>query len=316
MGKGDIIISTVLLNWNRIECLSRTVNSYLRTVDTDYELIIVDNNSMDRSKDFIRSICADKPNHHAILLDKNIGGAALNIGADKTIGKYIHFSENDIEYLPGWRKEMISKFDVFPELGQLSPFAPFPQKELGEIFGDKSQDVQPLIKEGRTIYVTSTNCGTTSIIRREIWDKGIRWKSYGKGNIWFPDDGSFSREIRNMGYIVAYSDKYLVINWGHNIKEFLRDTSYYVRNYESKTWFGIEGFKERLKEHGYLLLPLGNDMGYKIVADKSRNNIFWKIARNYSAEFNKLLPLGTKRRVIAQRVFYWLIEKTNNKQLQ
>jgi glycosyltransferase involved in cell wall biosynthesis len=306
MNKSDIIISTVLLNWNRINNLHKTINSYLKTIDVDYELIIVDNNSADGSQELIKSVCAGKSNHHAILLDKNIGGSALNIGADKTVGRYIHFSENDIEYLPGWRADMLSKFDIFSELGQLSPFSPLPQKELGEIFSDKSQQVVPLTRYGVTVYSAFTNCGTTSIIRREIWDLGIQWKSCGAGDIWFPDDGAFSEDIKKMGYIVAYNEKYVVINWGHNINEFTRDIAYYADGYKAKLWFGIEGFKARLKDHGYLLLSEENDnAGYRIIADKKNNSVIWRIARRFHKLIDTILPLGTRRRMLARRIFYW-----------
>ncbi|MGD0854886.1 MAG: glycosyltransferase [Dehalococcoidia bacterium] len=259
----DITISTVLLNWNRIDNLKRTVKSYLATINVDYELFIVDNNSQDGSKALIQDICEGYPNHHAILLNENIGGQALNIGAEKATGKYIHFSENDIEYLPGWYENLLEKFDNFPELGQLSPFSPNPQKVIGEIFSVK--ETGPVTRKGITIYVTGLNTGTTSIIRRQVWDTGARWKSYGKGDIWFPDDASFSDEVRNRGFIVAYNDKYVIINWGHNIRELKKELPYYIENYKSKVWFGIDGFKDRLNEHGYDLVT--NSAGsYEIVS--------------------------------------------------
>ena len=258
----DITISTVLLNWNRIDNLKRTVKSYLATINVDYELFIVDNNSQDGSKALIQDICEGCPNHHAILLNENIGGEALNIGAEKATGKYIHFSENDIEYLPGWYENLLEKFDNFPELGQLSPFSPNPQKVIGEIFSVK--ETGPVTRKGITIYVTGLNTGTTSIIRRQVWDTGARWKSYGKGDIWFPDDASFSDEVRNRGFIVAYNDKYVIINWGHNIRELKKELTYYIENYKSKVWFGIDGFKDRLNDHGYDLVT--NSAGsYEIV---------------------------------------------------
>ncbi len=264
-------ISTILLNWNRAELLSKTISSYLKTINADYELIVVDNNSEDKSVEVIKAICENHLNHHAILLNKNVGGEALNIGAESARGKYIHFSENDIEYLPGWWEELQNKFEKFPELGLLSPFSPFPEKEIGEIFCVK--ETRPLVKDGAKIYISDDNVGTTSIIRREIWEKGIQWKSYGDGDTWFPDDGSFSDDVRQKGYLVAYNDRYVVINWGHNITEFKKDPDYYVNNYKSKLWFGVDGFKKRLEEHGYTLLYNSNNGEYKIIpGDRHMDN--------------------------------------------
>ena len=132
------LLSTVVLNWNRDDLLRTTVGSYLATVSVPYELIIVDNASTDGSRAFIASVCDGRANHRAILLPRNTGGEGLNIGLEQCRGAFLQVSENDLEYLPGWDRELLSKFDEFPELGQLSPFSPFHQAERGEIWTDRA----------------------------------------------------------------------------------------------------------------------------------------------------------------------------------
>jgi len=245
----DIELSTILLSWNRVHLLQKTIESYLNTLTVKSELIIVDNASTDGSRKLIESTCNGRPDCHAIFLSQNIGGEALNIGMSKTRGEYLHISENDIEYLPGWDIDLLRKFKVFPELGQLSPFSPFHQADLGEIWVDKA--AQPLSREGVTIYVSDENVSSSCIVRREIWNRGVRWKSYESGNFRFPYDGIFSFDVRNLGYKVAWNDRYVAINWGHNIREFLNDPAYYIEDYRAKEWFGLDGFRDRLRAHGY-----------------------------------------------------------------
>ncbi len=127
----EIVLSTVLLNWNRADLLARTVESYLATVSVPYELIIVDNASTDESPRLITAACEGRDNHQAILFPDNRGGEAINAGIERCRGRYVHVSENDMEYLPGWDRTLLAKLQAFPGLGQISPLAPVPQaKEI------------------------------------------------------------------------------------------------------------------------------------------------------------------------------------------
>ena len=256
MDKNVIKLSTVLLNWNRIDLLRTTVKSYLATVKENYELIIIDNNSTDGSRDFIEEICIANSKHRAILLDQNLGGEALNLGIEIANGEFIHVSENDLEYLSGWDSELLSKFMNFPELGQLSVFSPFHQVEIGEIWEDK-----PAIKteqNGKIIFLALANVGTSSIFRKEIWQAGIRWGSVGSSTYRAPDDGVFSKEVKKIGYKVAWNDKYVVINWGHNIAEMKNRIEYYLNNVEGKASLGVTGYLKSLNEHGFHAIKHSN----------------------------------------------------------
>jgi glycosyltransferase involved in cell wall biosynthesis len=250
------------LSWNRHSLLETTVTSYLATVSVPYELIIVDNGSSDGSPEFIRSVCAGHRHRQAILLAQNRGGEALNLAMDRARGRYIQISENDIEYLPGWDKELLRKFDLFPELGQISPFSPVPHSEEGEVWVEKP--ASPLTRERTSILVAGANVGTSCIIRRELWDRGIRWHNIESSVFRFPDDGWFSRDVKALGYLVAWNDVYTVVDWGCHIDEYAANIDYYVQNYADKPWLGIEGFANRLEEHGYVLVK--NESGrYSIV---------------------------------------------------
>lgn len=86
--------------------------------------------------------------------------------------QFIHISENDLEYLPGWDGELLSKFNTFPQLGQLSPFSPFHEVERGEIWTDRPA----LWQQGNGVVVLEAlaNVTTSCVLRREVWDKGVR----------------------------------------------------------------------------------------------------------------------------------------------
>lgn len=243
------LISTVVLNWNRADLLERTVTSYLATVEVPHELIIVDNGSSDDSPAVIAGLSAANSNCHALMLAENIGGEALNAGLAQGRGQYLHVSENDIEYRAGWDRAMLAKFEAFPELGQLSPFSPFPDTLAADIIGNRP--ATRLERNGQIIYVAHDNTTSTCVFPRDLWEQGLRWTSLVSGDRRFPHDGAFSAEVKRRGRLVAFSDVYLVKNWGHDIDELSSRLDYYLDNYRAKSWLGIDGLRSRLREHGY-----------------------------------------------------------------
>lgn len=250
-------ISTVVLNWNREHLLRVTVESYLSTVTVPYELIIVDNASSDGSADYIEKVCRGDARHKAVFLKRNLGGRAFNSGLRLARGRYLHTSENDIEYLQTWDTALLSKFETFPELGQLSPFGFQPDRTNGELW--ERLPATARTRDGRTIHVTETNITSTAICRREVWDRGFRWGTVRpvRGQPFrFPSDMLASIFVRDLGYWVAWNDSYTVVNWGHNVEEWRQHLDYYLDNYQAKPWLGLVGLRERLLASGFDLVDV------------------------------------------------------------
>lgn len=264
----NITLLTIILSWNRPELLERTIHSYLRTVSVPYKLIVVDNGSDQKTVSVLARLAAQY-NFKAVFLKKNIGGKAFNEilnNEDLHPYQFIHFSENDIEYRQEWDKELIRKFNAFPNVGQISPYSPFPQEHNGEIWETK----QAILVKNRefSLYMTKMNVGTTCIVRKNLIQQGLRWKNINQGRFHFPADGLFSADVRRLGWKVAWNDKYLATNWGHNIVELQKDLQYYMENYSSKK-LGLAGFKKRLKKIGYKLVKRA-DGSYRIIAVNQR----------------------------------------------
>ncbi len=226
------------MNWNRAELLARTVESYLATVSVPYELIIVDNNSTDESPRLISAACEGRDNHQAVLLPDNLGGEAINVGIERCRGRYVHVSENDIEYLPGWDRTLLAKLRAFPGLRQISPFAPVSQAE---------EIVSPRTRNGMTVCVTDRDLTTTCVVPREVYERGVRWTTKGSGEFRFPRDGRFSGAVKALGYFVAWNDAYVARDLGHTLDEFKNRLPYYIENYTAKTRKGVEHFDRILR---------------------------------------------------------------------
>ena len=128
------LLTTIVLSWNRPRLLNMTLRSYFETTKAPHQVMVVDNASGPETLEVIQAWNATGNIDKVILLDQNEGGCALNHAFPFVTGSYVHFSENDLEYRPGWDTSLLPKFDAFPRLGQLSLFAPEPERDKGEVW--------------------------------------------------------------------------------------------------------------------------------------------------------------------------------------
>ncbi len=88
--------SIIIINHNDYENLVKTVKSVRKQEYSDKEIIVVDNNSSDKSKDFLEQ----QSDLKTINCKKNLGvSKAKNLGVSKCTGKYILFLYSDILFI-------------------------------------------------------------------------------------------------------------------------------------------------------------------------------------------------------------------------
>jgi len=247
-----ILITTIILNWNRAELLKKTVESYLATAGADRELIVVDNASTDESRDYLRVIEADS-GVRVLCLNENEGGAAYNHAVPHARGDLIHLCENDVVFQPGWFEHAVSAFDCFPTLGQLSLFGDVPTDEEAW----ESKPSQLVFSRGKILYRALANVGTTSVLRASLFrENGLKVRNIEHGSFRFPDDTRLSADVKAAGFGVAWSDHYYIRNVGHEVEEFEKNPDYYEQNYASKPWVGVEGWRSRVERQKAAPRPL------------------------------------------------------------
>ncbi|MCA3035014.1 MAG: glycosyltransferase, partial [Rhodocyclaceae bacterium] len=243
MMRNQNLLSTIVLNWNRVSTLRVTVESYLETIEGEYELFIVDNASTDGSREYLEALQA-QGRASVIFLEENIGGLAYNNVLPLTKGSLIHLSENDQLFLPGWSGHVRDAFELFPDLGQLSLFADIPTDYEG--WGPKPS-TRLRFKNGKVLYEAQYNLTTSAIARAELFfEHGVRVTNLEGLDYKFPADGKLSADIKAAGYWCAWSDHYYVRNLGHEVAEYEADPDYYRANYASKPWVGVDGWLERI----------------------------------------------------------------------
>lgn len=89
------MISVIMLTYNREKFVGRAIDSILCQTYRDFEFIIVDNGSSDRSGQIADSYAVRNPNLHVIHRSRGSIGAGRNTGLDAAKGEYIAFIDDD-----------------------------------------------------------------------------------------------------------------------------------------------------------------------------------------------------------------------------
>lgn len=89
------MISIIMLTYNREKLVSRAIESILAQTYPDFEFIIVDNGSVDRSGKIADEYAAKDSRIRVIHRGRGNIGAGRNTGLDATQGEYIAFIDDD-----------------------------------------------------------------------------------------------------------------------------------------------------------------------------------------------------------------------------
>lgn len=174
-------LHTVFITYNRLELTKQAIESYLETVSVPYQVVVVDNGSEDGTVEWLQDAFLDGVWLHEVLdLQRNFyPGYATNRGWGLMWegATHLHRADNDFAFLPGWCEEVERIFG---------------SEKVGQV-GLRTDEQEP---NGRY------NVGGNNIIRRELWDKGLRyderpWPEMPPG---YSEDSFFSPAVEALGY--------------------------------------------------------------------------------------------------------------------
>lgn len=225
-----------LITYNRLEYTKRTLRALYKTAELPYYLVVVDNASTDGTRDYLdKHKRREKVDMIILNGDNYYPGKATNIGWSeglKAFPEATHLMrlDNDFHLEPGWQAAVESYFKAIPELGQLGldddalqhPKAPLRAYEVN----------------GKTINPWPGCVGGTNVIRRKLWDLGVRYQElmWNDGrNSPMQEDSALSKDIMNRGYLSAHmTDK---LAWTFANKDTWQDDPEY--------------YKKTMRERGY-----------------------------------------------------------------
>lgn len=109
-------ISVVVCTYNRSKLLSQCLESLAnQTFDKNlYEVIVVDNNSTDDTKEIIKIYTEKYLNFKSYIETQQGSSYARNLGAIKSSGEFIAFIDDDGKAFPDWIEKMEQFIDAHP----------------------------------------------------------------------------------------------------------------------------------------------------------------------------------------------------------
>jgi len=114
-------ISVIICTYNRCDMLATVLRS-LAAVDVaprlSWEVMVVDNNSTDRTREVVEQAVAEGLDNLRYLFEGRQGKShALNSAIEAAEGEILAFTDDDVTVHPGWLTELKSIFDRNPCLG-------------------------------------------------------------------------------------------------------------------------------------------------------------------------------------------------------
>lgn len=113
----DMIFSVVIPSYNREKVVARAINSVLNQTYQDFEIIVVDDGSIDKTKEVVRAI--DDCRIRYVFQDNQGANAARNNGIIHAKGDYITFLDSDDQYEPTMLEEQLKVFEKDDSIGFL-----------------------------------------------------------------------------------------------------------------------------------------------------------------------------------------------------
>lgn len=211
-------LHSVVVSFNRRDLTQVAIESFVRTTTLPYTLVVVDNGS---DEDTVRWLDAHAQlyQYDVLFLGANrFPGYATNRGWEQMPEKttLLHRSDNDFAFLPGWCDAVLERFQK-PSVGQVG------------------------LRTAKEELKARSNVGGNNVIRRQLWDEGLRYDERPWGDQYPPgwtEDSLFSPEVRRMGWDWVRVKKPCIVPLSTEDP----DDSYY-----QKTW-KLRGIKPPVKE--------------------------------------------------------------------
>jgi GT2 family glycosyltransferase len=228
-------LSIVIVTYNGCEITLQTLDFYRRALAADtqhsYEIIVVDNASQDGVADAVegyrmRGVCPLRLIRNA----DNVGfSAANNIGYEASAGRYLLFSNPDVEVTAETLPTLLNLLDRDPRVGACTPYMervqtgdidwgahrgfPTPwaaftymsglarlfrgSKKLSRLFGQ----YHLLDRDLTQAHQVDAIRGGFFLVRRDVFERAGRWD---EAYFMYGEDIDLCFEIKTLGYQVMY----------------------------------------------------------------------------------------------------------------
>ncbi|MFA7244325.1 MAG: glycosyltransferase family 2 protein [Patescibacteria group bacterium] len=237
-------LSIVMINYNTPDLVQDSLRTIAKYVRLNYEVIVVDNGSGDKSKiDSVKLRKLLPPEKIKVIFSKtNLGfGKGNNLGAKDAKGKYLWFLNSDTLLTDDSPSKMVSFLDKHPKIGALSPllyhedgiiqknfFASF--QNLGSVTIRRYNDHK--IDFSKEYFTADIVVGAAMMLeRKKFEDVG----GFDRNIFMYLEDDDLCKRLSDVGYQNAVLNSAKIIHLeGRSIKTSSARKKYY---YRSQTYF-------------------------------------------------------------------------------
>jgi GT2 family glycosyltransferase/galactitol-specific phosphotransferase system IIB component len=213
--------SLVVLTYNQLEdgtkpCIE---SIYRNTNINDFELIIVDNNSSDGTKEYLKYLGNKYSNVKIQLNTINKGYAAgNNDGMLLAEADYIVLLNNDILVTPRWLDNLLCNFEKDSQIGLIGPITnSVGNEQIVNIKDIAEENYEYLAREytekNKEVICETEKLGFFAVaIRREIIERvGLLDDNFGIGMF---EDDDYCIRVRNLGYKLIFTEGCFIYHKG------------------------------------------------------------------------------------------------------
>lgn len=231
-------VSIIIVSYNNLEYNKLCMDSIMsKTEYLNYEVIIVDNHSVDGSREYFKQLGDNFPFIKVILNDENHGFArANNQGITLASGDYLVLLNNDTVVTKGWLSRLVWYLEKFPQIGLIGPVTnqcgneariDVSYVDLADMDHFAWCYTRDHESEFFDIRMLALFC---SAMRRKTLDEvGMLDERFGIGMF---EDDDFSLRIKRAGYRVVCAEDIFIHHHGQGAFKELIETGEYDQLFE------------------------------------------------------------------------------------
>jgi len=227
------LVSIIIVTFNNLsysrQCIESVLNS---TAYPNYEVIIVDNNSLDGTIDYLKELDLKYERIRVILNSDNFGFAkANNIGIENSKGRYVILLNNDTVVTRGWVTTLVKHLERNDRLGLIGPVTNSIGNEAKinvtyQSISDMDEFADSYCSRNRNLLSMDIDVLAMFCVglRREVIEEvGYLDESFGIGMF---EDDDYSYRVKAKGYLIACAEDVFIHHYGGVSFKKLKNESY------------------------------------------------------------------------------------------